>query len=151
MKEGHSNFVICTLTLTQGVNFPIRYLIVSATQQGKEKIKVRDFHNLMGRAGRAGMHTEGSVIFSAPSIYDQRGNRDERWRWVATKNLLDPARAEPSRSSILDLFDDYEQSPQRKLTLQIGWRSEEHTSELQSLMRISYAVFCLTKKTTQIV
>src|SRR3546814_6854312 len=25
-------------------------------------------------------------------------------------------------------------------------RSEEHTSELQSLMRISYAVFCLTKK-----
>src|SRR3546814_5903077 len=32
----------------------------------------------------------------------------------------------------------------------IGWRgrSEEHTSELQSLMRISYAVFCLKKKTT---
>src|SRR3546814_4074860 len=28
-------------------------------------------------------------------------------------------------------------------------RSEEHTSELQSLMRISYAVFCLTKKKTQ--
>src|SRR3546814_1296572 len=28
-------------------------------------------------------------------------------------------------------------------------RSEEHTSELQSLMRISYAVFCLTKKTIQ--
>src|SRR3546814_8725999 len=30
-----------------------------------------------------------------------------------------------------------------------GWaRSEEHTSELQSLMRISYAVFCLQKKDT---
>src|SRR3546814_7442385 len=29
-------------------------------------------------------------------------------------------------------------------------RSEEHTSELQSLMRISYAVFCLKKKTLQI-
>src|SRR3546814_5189113 len=28
-----------------------------------------------------------------------------------------------------------------------GYRSEEHTSELQSLMRISYAVFCLKKKT----
>src|SRR3546814_4126173 len=27
------------------------------------------------------------------------------------------------------------------------WRSEEHKSELQSLMRISYAVFCLQKKT----
>src|SRR3546814_5402204 len=30
----------------------------------------------------------------------------------------------------------------------IAVRSEEHTSELQSLMRISYAVFCLKKKTT---
>src|SRR3546814_6986599 len=29
------------------------------------------------------------------------------------------------------------------------WRSEEHTSELQSLMRISYAVFCLKKKKQQ--
>src|SRR3546814_1411229 len=30
----------------------------------------------------------------------------------------------------------------------VGDRSEEHTSELQSLMRISYAVFCLKKKKT---
>src|SRR3546814_1661576 len=30
-----------------------------------------------------------------------------------------------------------------------AFRSEEHTSELQSLMRLSYAVFCLNKKTTQ--
>src|SRR3546814_2805081 len=30
----------------------------------------------------------------------------------------------------------------------LGVRSEEHTSELQSLMRISYAVFCLKKKKT---
>src|SRR3546814_8959539 len=36
-------------------------------------------------------------------------------------------------------------------TLLLMWqsRSEEHTSELQSLMRISYAVFCLKKKKTQ--
>src|SRR3546814_3010749 len=31
------------------------------------------------------------------------------------------------------------------------WRSEEHTSELQSLMRISYADFCLQKKTNKLV
>src|SRR3546814_6584141 len=33
----------------------------------------------------------------------------------------------------------------------VGDRSEEHTSELQSLMRISYAVFCLKKKKKQII
>src|SRR3546814_5068046 len=32
-----------------------------------------------------------------------------------------------------------------------GFRSEEHTSELQSLMRTSYAVFCLKKKKTTII
>src|SRR3546814_10833867 len=32
----------------------------------------------------------------------------------------------------------------------ILFRSEEHTSELQSLMRISYAVFCLQKKTKEV-
>src|SRR3546814_1104305 len=34
------------------------------------------------------------------------------------------------------------------LPLDLADRSEEHTSELQSLMRISYAVFCLQKKQT---
>src|SRR3546814_2858270 len=34
-----------------------------------------------------------------------------------------------------------------KAAVRRALRSEEHTSELQSLMRISYAVFCLTKKT----
>src|SRR3546814_2676311 len=32
-----------------------------------------------------------------------------------------------------------------------GRRSEEHTSELQSLMRLSYAVFCLKKKTSTLI
>src|SRR3546814_5725376 len=36
----------------------------------------------------------------------------------------------------------------RHIAGKIGVRSEEHTSELQSLMRISYAVFCLKKKNT---
>src|SRR3546814_4700465 len=35
----------------------------------------------------------------------------------------------------------------RRLSTLVERRSEEHTSELQSLMRISYAVFCLKKKT----
>src|SRR3546814_2797988 len=38
------------------------------------------------------------------------------------------------------IVDTYQQRPEE--------RSEEHTSELQSLMRISYAVFCLKKKIT---
>src|SRR3546814_10705691 len=40
------------------------------------------------------------------------------------------------------------QVEKRVAYLRQGSRSEEHTSELQSLMRISYAVFCLKKKQT---
>src|SRR3546814_5218152 len=47
---------------------------------------------------------------------------------------------------LVGFYDDY-----LKVTKQnpkgVPGRSEEHTSELQSLMRISYAVFCLKKKT----
>src|SRR3546814_3278928 len=39
--------------------------------------------------------------------------------------------------------------PRRARGTGAGERSEEHTSELQSLMRISYAVFCLKKKKTK--
>src|SRR3546814_9850854 len=40
--------------------------------------------------------------------------------------------------------------PNGTLSLESSTRSEEHTSELQSLMRISYAVFCLKKKISHI-
>lgn len=109
MKLGLTKFVICTSTLAQGVNFPIKYLLVTATQQGRERILVRDFHNLIGRAGRAGMHTEGSIIFTTPSLYDDRGLRRGRYSWAETKRLLDPTNAEPCLSGILSIFDDYEQ------------------------------------------
>ncbi len=109
MKEGLAKFVICTSTLAQGVNFPLKYLIVTTTRQGADQILVRDFHNLIGRAGRAGMHTEGSVIFSTPSLYEQRQQFGGRWAWDRAVDLLDAQNAEPSRSSILAVFDAYQQ------------------------------------------
>src|SRR3546814_9425336 len=47
------------------------------------------------------------------------------------------------------IADRYTQKPRMFVARRDGFeggRSEEHTSELQSLMRISYAVFCLKKK-----
>src|SRR3546814_975360 len=48
----------------------------------------------------------------------------------------------------VNFFDTFNGSPVTRL-INAGRRSEEHTSELQSLMRISYAVFCLKKKNHQ--
>src|SRR3546814_17382650 len=76
-----------------------------------------------------------------------------QFEWLATGR----GPMTPSTESLLDsvaavdalLVDDPQE---RRLLTAFRQRSEEHTSELQSLMRISYAVFCLKKKksTTQI-
>src|SRR3546814_4813402 len=44
------------------------------------------------------------------------------------------------------LCSHYRSPVNHNMNCAVGSRSEEHTSELQSLMRISYAVFCLNKK-----
>jgi superfamily II DNA/RNA helicase len=105
MKTGKVKFVICTSTLAQGVNLPIRYLIVTGIYQGIEPISVRDFHNLIGRAGRADQYTEGSIIFADPNIYDERKTHDGRWRWGQVKKLLNPGNSEPCASNLLTIFD----------------------------------------------
>src|SRR3546814_3646272 len=58
-------------------------------------------------------------------------------KWIADIHAtnIDTARREPAAQNIEHLVQ-----------LKNAGRSEEHTSELQSLMRISYAVFCLKKK-----
>ncbi len=104
MRENLIHFVVCTSTLAQGVNLPIRYLIVNSVYQGLERIKVRDFHNLMGRAGRADQHTEGSILFADSNIYDKKNSKDEDWRWDQAKELLDPNKSEPCISNLLSLF-----------------------------------------------
>jgi POLQ-like helicase len=103
LKEGLGRFVLCTSTLAQGVNLPIRYLLVTSARQGGETIKVRDFHNLIGRAGRSGMHTEGSVLFADPGIYDRRNVRNSAW--PTFKALLQVKNSEPCASSLLSVLD----------------------------------------------
>lgn len=102
MQHELIKLVVCTSTLAQGVNLPIRYLIVSGINQGADRIKTRDFQNLVGRAGRAGMHTEGLVIFADPRVLDRR--RRESWRFEAAIELLNPENAEDTTSSLLELL-----------------------------------------------
>lgn len=116
MQSELIKLVICTSTLAQGVNLPIRYLIVSGVNQGAERIKTRDFQNLIGRAGRAGMHTEGLVVFADPKVYDN--NRIEQWRLQAAVGLLKPENSEETTSSLLELLAPVS-SPDGKYTLPV--------------------------------
>jgi len=106
MLNQHAKFIICTSTLAQGVNLPIRYLIIATSKQGRDEIKVSDFHNLIGRVGRAGIYTEGNIIFANYEIYDRRHNRFKNYPWLKTKELLNIENAEICKSHILTIFND---------------------------------------------
>src|SRR3546814_5334066 len=87
------------------------------------------------------------------------GNRDNNrfqynlaafWRLEKDTNSVLNDIAQTPRDDFILTANLYRQDfPVVGLTSQVSvtYRSEEHTSELQSLMRISYAVFCLKKKT----
>src|SRR3546814_8323535 len=67
----------------------------------------------------------------------------------ATWHLQSPARYAQRGSNWTLSQSCFAASDGGALCASANWRSEEHTSELQSLMRISYAVFCLKKKKTE--
>lgn len=95
------NNVICTSTLAQGVNLPIKYLIIPSVYQAGYAIKVRDFQNLIGRAGRAGKYTEGTIIITEPNIYKSQKNRRKKQNYKA---LLNPINTEGCQSNILNII-----------------------------------------------
>ncbi|WP_165733634.1 DEAD/DEAH box helicase [Polaribacter sp. 20A6] len=105
MQVGKIKFIICTSTLAQGVNLPIKYLLITGFYQAGQKIRTRDFHNLIGRAGRSGIHTEGSIIFTDTELYDKKSDFRQNWKWNMAKAMLDPSNSEPCGSTLLSIFD----------------------------------------------
>lgn len=108
VKNGHVSCVVCTSTLAQGVNIPIKYLLVTSIHIGQELIKARNFQNLIGRTARSGIYTEGSIIITDPKIYDGRTMGRGRYVWQDCISLFDPNSSEKCSSSILSLVKNLE-------------------------------------------
>src|SRR3546814_8595315 len=99
----------------------------------------------------------GRLVKTAPTARDDRG--------ISGKESIVPhrSRTEPFDAVLVSALDsaglaviitDLDLEPPGPIIRYVNrmfedMRSEEHTSELQSLMRISYAVFCLKKKNIQ--
>ena len=99
LASGNFKCVICTSTLAQGVNLPIKYLVITGVRNGLEETKTRDFQNLLGRVARSGKFSEGSVLISDPSIFNSLGQRNY-------SRLLDGSQTEVCVSAIAGLFED---------------------------------------------
>lgn len=100
--------VVCTSTLAQGVNIPIKYLFMTSFMVARNSMRIRSFQNLMGRTARSGMYTEGSVIVTDPRLFDNKNNRKNggNYKWNECIKMFDDSAAEPCGSSILSLVQD---------------------------------------------
>ena len=96
-RAGALRILVCTSTLTQGVNLPVKTVIVSHYRLGKDPISVRDFWNIAGRAGRANRETEGQVILIAST----EGGPPAR---AIEKGYLEQKGIEPVVSSLARMF-----------------------------------------------
>src|SRR3546814_2272828 len=96
-----------------------------------------ELHDGRGDVMPARIGLDGSALVRHPLLQNAETHIDPPWSWVVG-SPEELHREDPALRSVCLLRCDL-----RTVQLQ---RSEEHTSELQSLMRISYAVFCLKKK-----
>src|SRR3546814_5915003 len=94
-----------------------------------------------------GRHRVDAVALVVGGIVHQDGDRAERAAHLADRDAqrfdVGDIALHEARPRVAFLGQRLDESRGARL------RSEEHTSELQSLMRISYAVFCLKKKTNK--
>lgn len=107
-REKDLRLVVCTSTLAQGVNIPIKYLFMTSFMVARNSMQIRSFQNLMGRTARSGMYTEGSVIVTDPRLFDNKNDRRSggNYRWRDCVRMFDSSAAEPCGSSILSLVQD---------------------------------------------
>src|SRR3546814_9289727 len=91
------------------------------------------------------MKEDGTTTLTAKSLTSQLLAEAETDGARALHRIVIVGHVDHGKSTLIGrLLYDTDSLPPGKVE-----RSEEHTSELQSLMRISYAVFCLKKKNTR--
>lgn len=98
-RNGNISLLLCTNTLAQGVNLPIKTLIITSVGNGELELNNRDTLNLIGRVGRAGVINEGNIVF----MQNSNSFSDKRAR-LALNNLAMGVPANPLGSSLASLF-----------------------------------------------
>lgn len=110
LRKHHISFVVCTTTLAEGVNIPIKYLFLTTFSFGTSTVQTRKIQNMVGRTARSGIHTEGSAIVTDPKFYDRRLSlRDGgNYKWNDCKKMFDYGNTEACTSAILRLVSNFE-------------------------------------------
>lgn len=108
LRKKHISFVVCTTTLAEGVNIPIKYLFLTTFSLGTTNVQIRKMQNMVGRTARSGIHTEGSAIITDFKFHDKRLDYKSggNYKWDDCKKMFDYGHTEACTSTILSLVSD---------------------------------------------
>jgi hypothetical protein len=76
IDSGVVRVIVATSTLSEGVNIPVNYVLIPSVHRAQNEFTLQEFSNLVGRAGRPGVSTEGSalVILEDTSQWNRQRN-----------------------------------------------------------------------------
>ena len=106
IDRGNVRVVIATSTLSEGVNIPVNTLLIPSVHRSNNVFTVNEFSNLIGRAGRPGVATEGNALVVLPE-QEYRG-RKVLWNrtWEGYEKLVDELKEATELASTGDLSVD---------------------------------------------
>ncbi len=89
-RDRQYQIIVATSTLAQGVNLPIKTVIIHSTHRRIDgenvPLSAREYWNIAGRAGRAGVETEGLIIHLCQNVNDEAA----LWSYARRKNDTEP-------------------------------------------------------------
>lgn len=125
---GYVRVIMATSTLSEGVNIPVNFLLIPSVCRGQHPFSIQEFNNLIGRAGRPGVATEGSALVVLPErtmTRDRYGRQVPNYdrQWQGYEGLV--ARIEQAATAARErITEDNASSPLSHLLreLETAWR-----------------------------
>jgi hypothetical protein len=118
--------IIATSTLSEGVNIPVTYLLIPNLYRAQTPLSLQEFSNLIGRAGRPGVSTEGHALVLVPgptALPMERGRRKPSRQRREYDNLIVRLEA-AATAGMTGVGADNAASPLSELLsgIEVAWR-----------------------------
>ncbi len=91
IDRGYVRVIIATSTLSEGVNIPVSYLLIPSVYRATTRLTLQEFTNLIGRAGRPGVSSEGHALVLLPeqsAMPTTRGRRRQSRQRIGYAGLV---------------------------------------------------------------
>lgn len=129
IDRGLVRVIIATSTLSEGVNLPVNYLLVPSLYRAQGALSLQEFTNLIGRAGRPGVATEGSaLVVLSERTYERKRSGEilPKWdrQWNAYENLITQIE-QTTNAAAAGSPEDHGSSPlaQLLISLEAAWQA----------------------------